>query len=105
MTGDRLVVEVDGIDFAEDVGDVFLVAEDFADGRGDVRGAEGGGGHLIEQRLEEVVVAAVDESDAGGRVFEGLGGGDAAEAAADDDDAFFPRLWYRFHGGEAGSLA
>ena len=39
----------------------FERAEDRADGRGDVARIEPGGGHLVEHRLEQVVVAAVHQ--------------------------------------------
>ena len=79
--------EVDGADLGEDDAVVGDPAEDAADGAGDVGGGEGGGGDLVEEGLEEVVVAAVDEGDADGCLGEALGGGDAGEAAADDVDA------------------
>jgi hypothetical protein len=44
------------------------------------------GGHLVEQRLEGVVDAAVDEGHAHGRVPQRARGADTGEAAADDDD-------------------
>ena len=43
--------------------------------------------HLVQQRLEEVVVRAVDERDVDVAPPEDLRGGEAAEAAADDDHA------------------
>ncbi|KAG1431664.1 hypothetical protein G6F57_022903 [Rhizopus arrhizus] len=32
----------------------------------DIRRGQAGGGHLVQQRLEQVMVAAVDQGDAGG---------------------------------------
>ena len=40
-----------------------LPAQDPADRRGDVGGRQPGGGHLIQQRLEDVVVVAIDDGD------------------------------------------
>ncbi len=42
---------------------VHLPAQHAADGRGDVGRIQRGGGHLVEERLEEVVVAAIDHRD------------------------------------------
>ena len=70
----------------EDLG-VGLVAQDGADGLGDVCRGKHGQGDLIEQGLEGVVVAAVDEGDVHGQMGQGLGGMETAKAAADDDDA------------------
>ena len=52
----------------------------------DVAGVQPSGGHLIEQRLEGVVDAAVDEGHAHGCVPQSARGADTGEAAADDDD-------------------
>ena len=48
---------------------------------------QAGGRDLVEQRLEQMVVAAVDDGDVGGGAGQRLGGAQAAEARADDDDA------------------
>ena len=48
--------------------------------------------HLVQQRLEQVVVAAVDQRDVDGQVAEEPGGGQPAEATSDDDDAVAWRL-------------
>ena len=50
-------------------------------------GRERGRRHLVEQRLEQVVVAPVDDGDVDVGALQLLDGGDAAKAAADDDDA------------------
>ena len=56
-----------------------------ADGRADGRCAEAGGGHLVEQGLEEVVVGAVDQGDFQlRRASQRTHGLEPAEAAADD---------------------
>jgi len=78
-------VEIDGFT-QEDLG-VFLAAEDGAQGRGDFTGREGAGGYLIEERLEEVEIALIDEGDLGVGALQGARGDQAAEAAAEDDDA------------------
>ena len=44
-------------------------------------------GDLVEQRHEEMEVAAVDERDVGRRIAERSGASETAETRADDDDA------------------
>ena len=52
----------------------------------DRAGREDAGRHLVEQRLEQVVVPLVDERDVDVGAGEQAGGGQAAEPATDDDD-------------------
>jgi hypothetical protein len=66
--------------------EVGLLAQDAADGRGDVGRGQRGGGHLVEQGLEDVVVLAVDDRDAGQVGRKLLRKGQAAEAGTEDDD-------------------
>ena len=68
--------------------DVAMVAEDGADGLGDIGGGEHGEGDLVEERLEDVVVLAVDEGDVDWELGETHGGVNAGKASAKDDDAF-----------------
>jgi hypothetical protein len=63
------------------------VAKDGADGLGNVCRRKHGQRDLIEQRLEGVVIAAVDEGDIDGQMGQGFGGMKAGKAAAYDDDA------------------
>ena len=58
-----------------------------ADGRGDFARRETGGGHLIEQRLEGVMILPVDDGDVHGRAGQRLGCVQAAEARSDDHHA------------------
>ena len=69
-----------------------VASQDPADGRRDVARRECGRGHLIEQRLEHVVIAAVHQRDVHGLPAQRLGGRETSEAAADDHD-----LWYTPH--------
>ena len=62
--------------------------EHLADGGGDLARHERGGGHLIEQRLEEVVVGFVDQRHAHRQALERAGGREPTEAAADHDDVW-----------------
>jgi hypothetical protein len=57
-----LAAEVDADGAAEQDLDVALAAEDRADRVRDLGGAEAGHRHLVEQRLKQVVVAAVDDA-------------------------------------------
>ena len=59
---------------------------DVAQRRGDLAGREPAGGDLIEQRLEEVEVAPVDQRDLHRRAAQRLRRVEPAETAADDDD-------------------
>ena len=55
--------QIDGDDFAEDDVGVALVAEQFAQGGRDVPLRQEPRRKLVEQRLEQVMVGAVDERD------------------------------------------
>ena len=77
-------VEIHG--FAEKDLGILLAAEDGTQRRGDFAGREGAGGHLIEERLEEMEVALIDEGDLGGGALQSACGNEAAETAAEDDD-------------------
>lgn len=62
--------------------------ENGAEGAGDVLNGEGGGRDLVEKRLEEVVIGAINQGDVEiGAFVELTSAGEAAEATADDDDA------------------
>ena len=79
----------DGIDRA-DVGqqhlDVRLMPQNPADRRRDVAGRQRRRRHLIEQRLEDVMVVTVEQRDANRRPGERARRVESAESAADDDD-------------------
>ena len=64
-----------------------LAAQHMANGRRDRRRGQPGRGHLVEQRLEEVMVGAVEQGHIDLRAGQGAHGFKAAETAADDDDA------------------
>jgi len=51
-----------------------LLAVDRADGRGDLAGESAGGGDLVEERLEDVVIAAINQCDANRGAGESGGG-------------------------------
>lgn len=68
-------------------------------GGSDLAAGERAGGNLIEQRLEEVEIATVDDGDIEIGVGETLCEGEAAEAAAEDEDAMSNQCIHR--GGSA----
>jgi hypothetical protein len=63
-----------------------LAPQDVADGRRHGRGRKAGGGHLVQQRLEQVVVGAVDQRDLDRCPRQHAHRFQPAEPAADDDD-------------------
>ena len=77
-------IEVHGL--AEQDLDVGLAAQERPQRLGDLGGRQRSGGDLVEQRREQVVVVAVDEGDAHGRVAQAAHGIEAREAPADDDE-------------------
>jgi hypothetical protein len=64
---------------------VALAPEQMADRRGDVARRQCGRRHLIQQRLEEVMIRPVNNRDADGRVPQGARSGQAPKTAAHDD--------------------
>jgi hypothetical protein len=85
---------------AQDHPHVSCLAQDGADGLGDLRRRQAGRRHLVEQRLEEMVVAPVDHGDIGIGAGEALRGAKAAETGADDDDV---RAGHRYQTGRRDS--
>jgi hypothetical protein len=77
---------VDAQDVAQQHGDVRGSAQDVPQRRRDVGGGEAGRGHLVQQRLEDVMVPAIEQRDEDGPAGQGLGGGQAAKATTDDHD-------------------
>ena len=66
---------------------VLRPAQDVPQRRRDLTGREDAGRDLVQQRLEQVVVAAVDQRDVDRQLSEEAARRQPAEAAADDDDA------------------
>src|SRR5699024_2920517 len=64
---------------------VFLRAEDFPNRCGDIRRRKRGRRHLIQKRLENMVVVLIDERDAELGVPKRRRGVDTAKAAPEDD--------------------
>jgi hypothetical protein len=86
---------------------VLLPGDDLADRRGDLCRREHRGRDLVQQGLEEVVVAPVDHRHLDRRSRERTNNGEATEAAADDDDLGNPGGDGGLHAdvGSAGGLA
>ncbi len=76
-------VQVDG--FAQQHFRIAIVLEHDTQGRRNFAGREGARGNLVEQRLEQVKVPAIHQSDRYGRASQRLGNIQPAKSAADDD--------------------
>ena len=85
---DLAALRIEADRLAEDDRRVALLAQDRAQRLGDVAGRQRAGRDLVEQRLEEVEVAPVDQGQAHLRVDpEAARGVQAGEPATDDDHA------------------
>ncbi len=89
-------LQIDRTDFGQKHLDVFVFAENTADRRCDVGRRKGCGRDLIEQRLKEMIVRAVDHRHPDRFVTEMLGRLQTAKAGADDHNARVGRF-LRFH--------
>jgi hypothetical protein len=79
-------IEPDGL--AQNDPSVAVAAQDGPERLGDVAWLQGAGGDLVEQRLEEVVVAPVDERDFDGWILAQFAGRiEPGESATDYDDS------------------
>ena len=78
-------VLVDGLDRSEQRRHVPALAQEMPDRPGDLRRRERGGRDLIEKRLKQMMIAAVDEGDADRRPGKPMNGFEPAESGADDD--------------------
>ena len=85
-------VEVHARHLAHHHADVVPVAEHGAKRCGDLVGRKRPRGHLVVERLEQVVVVAVDQGDVGLGVAQRLDGEEAAEAAAHHNHALPGRI-------------
>ncbi len=83
---DRLGLRVDADDLGQQHQKILLLAQDVADRRGDQRRRQPGGRDLVQQRLEQMMVAAIDERDLDRLACKRPRRREAAETAADDDD-------------------
>ena len=84
LDGEAAGVEVDAHHLAEHDLGVLLPAQDVAKRRRDGAFREDPGRHLVQQRLEQMVVRAIDQRHLDVLTAERLCGEEPAEAAADD---------------------
>ena len=86
ILADGLSLQIDRFDAPEPHFDVAGVPELHADGHGDVGGIQAGGRNLVEQRLEEMMIAVIDEDDLEVLAIGELPGRVQAPEARPDDD-------------------
>ena len=85
---DDAPLEVEAGDLGELDPHVAGAPQDVAQRRRDLARRQDAGGHLVQQRLEEVVVAPIEQRDVDAAGWpRNRHGGQPAEAASDDDDA------------------
>ena len=92
---DRPVLEIEAGDLGQLDLDVLVLAQDSPERRCDLALREDSRCDLVEQRLKEVVVRAVDERDVDVALPKELRGKEATEAAADDDHTVASPLMVR----------
>jgi hypothetical protein len=78
--------------FGEHHTDIFLLVSELPHRGGDLGWCKNRGRHLIEQRLEDVVIALVDQNDFRIASFQSASRGDSSKSAADDHDTLSPHL-------------
>ncbi len=81
---DTPAVRFDASGFGQEDRRIPLPPEDAPDGRRNLRRREARRGHLVEQGLEQVVVAAIDDGEAHGRPAQSLGGVEPRESRPHD---------------------
>jgi hypothetical protein len=77
---------VDAGDFGEDDRRIFLFSENSADRCGNLPRSQNRRRHLVQQRLKDMVIGAVNQRNFGRRPAQRLDGCQAAESPADDHD-------------------
>ena len=85
--GDRAADRIDRANVGEEDFDVLLLSQHPADRRCDVARRQRRGGHLIQQRLKQMVVVAIEQRRANIRACERARCVQSAETTTDDDDA------------------
>jgi hypothetical protein len=78
---------IDAADIGEQRRHLMAVAQEIADRPGDLRGRERSGRDLVEQRLEQMMVAAIDHRDRNRRAGKPEGRLQPAKSGADDHHA------------------
>ena len=80
----QLLRRIDAVHLFHQHRHIRLSAQDVPNWPGHIGRRQRRGRHLIEQRLEAMMVLAIDHDDIGGRASQRLGGFQAAEAGTDD---------------------
>src|SRR4030095_6470991 len=83
---DQLPYLVDTNDLSHDHRRVLLPVQDLAKRCRDLRWRQGRNRNLVEQRLEEMVVGAIDQQDSNWRVAQRFRCSESSKSATDDDD-------------------
>src|SRR6202041_1209730 len=76
--------------FGEYHTDIFLLVSELPHRGGDLGWCKNRGRHLIEYRLEDVVIALVNQNDFGIASFQSASRGDSSKSAADNHDTLRP---------------
>ena len=93
LRDDDLVREIDVGDVAEQHLDVALLAQHHPGGGGDFTLGDDPGGHLVQQRLKQVMGGAGDQLDVDVGALEFLCRVESAESRSDDDDSVTTRCF------------
>ena len=88
---DHLILQVDARHIAENDLGVVLVLQDLPRRGSDLSFGDDPGGHLVQQRLEQVMSGARDQRDIDVGTFERLGGRETAESRPDNHDSVLGR--------------
>src|SRR5690606_1154396 len=75
---------VDTDDSAEQGGDILATPQKLTHRPGDLRRSQGGGGDLVKQWLEQMMIASIDQRDVEPGARESLDGLQAAKSGADN---------------------
>jgi hypothetical protein len=83
---DDAFVDVDALRFGKQHAHVLVRRQQVSKRRCNVRGRQQRSGHLVEQRLKEVMIRPVDERDANGLTSKGPRSGKPTKATTENDD-------------------
>src|SRR6516225_3223859 len=84
---DDSILQVEIEDLAKQYFHVLMLREDFADGRSNFCRRQASRSHLIEQRLEGVVIRTIDQGDLYTQACQGLCGLQSAKSTTNDNDS------------------
>src|SRR5215469_105558 len=89
---DAFLILVHSDDITEEDSGVLLVLENPPDRKTNLIGGKNRGGHLVEQRLKQVVMRPIDQSDFHRRLLERFGRSESAKATAHYNDSRLSHL-------------